>query len=362
MPKVYYHDVASVYPSSELRSLPGASTYAARVLASTRTEDVVILPKETRLHLNWILDHYASVGLPNAQTILFGGYESLRQFPDHELCVSFFSEKVHAVRPDQRWLTSALDLHSKNNFIRVCNSLDIPVPQTTCFFGLHEYKHSRFRPKQFPVYVKKAFSFPGLGVFRCESAHALESVVSGLEFPFQIQASLPEETEFINVQYEIQKKRLIRGTITYQILNGNTHIGNSFPTRFDTGQIYQVTDELARWAQTIGIKGIFVFYVAVTPSGQVLPIECNPCWNGASYFSQVAEKSEVSEWESRNVDFSRRTFDGFSLGELTFDSKRKEGVIIIDWGCVGQGKLGVFVAGSPIVRQDYLVELKYRLR
>ncbi len=362
MAQIYFHDVTSSYPPAELKDLPGVPTYSARVLASTTTDDVVVLPHETRDHLAWILDHYSNIGLQCAHEVVFGGYEVISQYPKHELNVSFFGDKAHEARPNLKRLAATRDMNSKINFINTCKGLGVSVPKTQCFTGQQDYRYADLRFEKPPVFVKKAVSASGFGVFRCDNFAVMRSVISGLDVPFQIQEALPAGTEFLNVQYEVDASgELHRGPITHQILEGNTHSGNYFPIKFDPETIYQVTDNLGVWMATIGLRGIFAFDVAVTPTGEVLPIECNPRCNGATYYSSVAKRFGVEAWESRNIDFPKQTFEGFSLGELAFNRKSNEGIIIVNWGCVGDGKVGVFVAGSPQVRQNYLVELKHRL-
>ncbi len=359
---VCYHEVGDSYPQNELKALPGVPAYAGRKLASTFPGNVIVLPSKIEPHLEWILGHYESIGLQCATEIVFGDYQTLALYPEREVEFFFFGERAHAVRPNQRRRRATENLNSKNNFITTCHNLGVKTPKTVCFWGIQDYKSRPFVLPQGQVYVKKAVSASGKGVYKCKDIHAMNSVISGLDVPFQIQESLPEGTEFLNVQYEVVKGKLLRGTITNQILDGNTHVGNYFPTRFDSEQIYQVTDVLATWSQTIGLEGVFAFDVAITPDGEILPIECNPRQNGASYYSRVADRFGVEAWESRNIDFPRLSFDGFALGELGFSPKRNEGIIIVNWGCVSEGMIGVFVAGSSQVRQDYLAELNHRCR
>lgn len=358
---IYHHDVTTSYPPEELKDLPGVPVYAARVLASTRPQDVAVLPPETQLHYGWIQDHYDAIGLPVAREVVFGRHEAIRRYPDHDLSVFYFGEAEDAVRPNRRWREAAAYLNSKNNFVRLCRDLGVPVPQTVCV----EQPGARgidlvgeVFTRAFPVYVKVAVSASGFGVTRCDGPKEFLGLINSLTVPFQVQEALPLGTQFLNVQYEIGPENLpARGPITFQVLQGNTHSGNCYPTPYQATDIYAVTDPVAAWAVQAGMQGVFAFDVAATPDGRFLPVECNPRWNGASYFSRVAEKLGVTEWQSLNVGFRARSFDGVSLPrDLAFSRQTKEGIVIVNWGCVGDAKLGLFVAGNEATRRAILTE------
>jgi hypothetical protein len=187
-------------------------------------------------------------------------------------------------------------------------------------------------------------------------------VTASLKVPFQVQEALPVGTEFLNVQYEVSPQGLaLPGAVTFQVLRGNTHSGNRSPTPYNLPSIYAVTDPLAKWAAAQGMQGVFAFDVAATPDGRFLPIECNPRWNGASYFSRVAEKLGVAQWESLNVNFKFRSFDSCHLpADLAFSQHNRDGIVIVNWGCVGDGKLGIFAAGNEPTRRSLIEEFQLR--
>lgn len=356
MQTVFQHDVESSYPPAELKNLTGAINYAARVLAVSGQDDVVILPPVTMANLSWVLDHYESVGLSvaRASQILAGNFDTLSGFPEHKPSFFYFGDTAHRVRPNERWLGLASALNSKNNFIRLCEVLGVNTPETTLYDSPRDVTGF---PSKYPVYVKKDVSASGNGVWRCEGQEEFQNVVLGIEGPLQVQEALPDGTRFLNVQYNVLASGLERGLITLQLLKGNSHDGNSFPVIVDQGRVWQQTDILARYAYEHGMCGLFAFDVAMTPAGAVLPIECNPRWNGASYPTVVASKLKVSEWSSHNVDFAARTYDRFKLRELAYSPSSGVGVIVVNWACVGDGKIGVFLAGPPATRAEYLAEL-----
>jgi hypothetical protein len=208
------------------------------------------------------------------------------------------------------------------------------------------------------VYLKKAVSASGFGVWKCTTKARLDRRVKMLCVPYQIQASLPVGTRFLNVQYEVQNERLLNGPITLQILKGESHDGNEYPALYDPSNIRDATDGIAKWAFEQGMRGVFAFDVGITPDDKAFVIECNPRWNGSSYPTRVARKLGVGQWESRNEDFAPRSFEGIDLGELAYAASTREGIVIVNWGCVENGKVGVFVAGGPTVRREYLKEFR----
>lgn len=355
--KVYLHDVGSSYPAAEIAKIPSALLYSARVLASTQPSDVVVLPPGTQHHYPWIVSHYEAIGLPVARTVVFGGHQAVRRYPDRDFSVFFFGQAEHDVRPNQRWYETARRLNSKNGFVQISEQLGVKVPMTICVDVVEEAHGLADTGLIFPVFVKLAVSASGFGVWRCDNVDEFRQLVSTLSAPFQIQAALPEGTEFLNVQYRVSDTgSLVRGAVTAQVLKGNTHAGNRFPTTHDEQRVYAATDVLAQWAANAGIQGVFAFDVAATPDGEFLPIECNPRWNGATYYSHVAEKLLVSNWQALNVTFRACSFDGLELpADLAFNTISGEGVVVVNWGCVGDGKLGILVAGDP-AKQAWLIE------
>ncbi len=359
---VVFHNVITSYPPSELKGLRGVPNYAARVVAASKPGDVVILPPSTMPYLGWARGHFEEVGLRTATEFHPGDSHTmaflLGKLPNHGLDVFFFDEACHKARPHQKWLQQAEYLNSKNNFIQLCEVLGVETPETTIYNKVEEVKGF----PEMPVYVKKAVSASGFGVWRCETDEQFQNIVMLQEAPFQVQEALPIGTQFLNVQYRVASSgQLEHGPVTLQILKGNSHDGNSFPVLCDKHDIWRSTDILARHAFESGMSGVWAYDVAVTTTGQVLPIECNPRYNGASYYSIVAEKLGVQEWESRNLDFRARTYEGFKLGELSYNSNNGLGVVFVNWACAGEGMIGVFLAGPPATRAEYLEELKARV-
>lgn len=361
MGKIVHHAITDSYPSVILKGIKGAEYYAGRILASTNPSDTLILPPELEPECAWALKHYEELGIPCTKDILYGDHKLLKDFPRHELNVFFFGQRAHQMRPDQSWFDTVERFNNKNYFIKTAHEIGVKTPKTVCY----RLGTAVTVPKCFPVYVKLAVSASGVGVWRCKNIDEFDQAVTmsaELGIDFQVQEPLPEGTVFLNAQYEVNHQgRLENGPVTEQILIGNSHNGNLFPTPY-ANQAREVTSVLASQAQQDGIKGVFAFDVAVTPQGEVLPIECNPRYNGCTYNSKVAEALGLKEWQAVNVEFKPQSVQGTksNLDGLGFDQKSKIGIVVVNWGTVGQGKLGLLVAGDDLTRRNYLHEFRRR--
>ena len=121
---------------------------------------------------------------------------------------------------------------------------------------------------------------------------------------------------------------------------------------------WYITDPIAKHIFQEGMLGTFGFDVAVTPNGS-FAIECNPRFNGSVYPAVTAQKLGVNEWLATNVSVKATTLEDVSLGSLEYDSRTGKGVVVVNWGSIVHGKIGVLVAAScGIEQQWYLDELK----
>ena len=113
------------------------------------------------------------------------------------------------------------------------------------------------------------------------------------------------------------------------------------------------------------MKGIFAFDLTLveTPGGGMRfpAIECNPRFNGASYPTVIAQKLDVPEWSAMTFKTKYRRLSDLDLGDLEFDMKTGEGLVIVNWGTLLKGKLVLLLAGSPDYQEALRNELLYRL-
>ena len=360
-PTVYFHDVMSAYPAGVLDELPGVPSYTARALAMSRADrgDAVLIPEIVKPHLPWVRAHYERIGLGVASTVLYGGYETLERFSDHEMSVFIFGDQAHAVRPNQARQQAVRAHNNKNTFIdQICRVVGAPTPHTVCFDYPSQLSEV---PLPYPLFVKGAESASGQDVFRCRHEKDVAQAVAEIakvQPQFQLQAALPEDTVFLNVQYRAVDGQVVRGPITRQILTGNSHDGNIHPSGANESRVWSVTDPLAEYAVREGIEEVWAYDVAWLPDGSFLVIECNPRFNGCTYYSEVARRLDLVAWEARNVQFLPGSFEGIDLGELEY--RRGQGIIVVNWGCVTEQKLGLFIAGTSDERAWYHQEFVRR--
>jgi hypothetical protein len=88
-----------------------------------------------------------------------------------------------------------------------------------------------------------------------------------------------------------------------------------------------------------------------------LPIECNPRYNGSSYPTNIAEKLGAQAWIAKNFKTSFTSLDQIDLKEWEYDPQTGRGAVIVNWGVVGAGKLGILIIGT----EDEQVLIEERL-
>jgi hypothetical protein len=121
---------------------------------------------------------------------------------------------------------------------------------------------------------------------------------------------------------------------------------------------------MAQWLKDRGMQGIFAFDVAVvqTPEGVRFPaIECNPRFNGASYPTIIAQKLDIPEWTARTFKTRHRKLSDIDLSGIEFNNRTGEGLVVVNWGTLLEGKLVLLLAGAKGYQEVLLNELKHRL-
>lgn len=343
--KIFNHDISDASSKEEIMCLSGSTKYSCRSLGLTNPEDIIQLPPDLREYWDTITGHYDRIGLSYTNKVIWdNSFELLRNFQEYELSLYIFGEKAHEVRPDAKWFKIVQTMNSKNNFIVTCNKLSIDVPETQCFESKETLtNYSKF---EFPVYLKISTSVSGLGVIICHNALELRDRISLLEsgISFQVQNEVDAQT-FINIQYFIEGNNCMKLLISEQVLDGFKHAGNKYPTSYDDA--WEVTDPIAMELKKRGMKGYFAFDVAVTKSRKYLAIECNPRINGATYPTIIAKKLGIESWIMKNFVTNVRDFRDLDLKQFEYNHSKKHGIVIVNWGCMNEGKLGVLIAGSP---------------
>jgi hypothetical protein len=205
--------------------------------------------------------------------------------------------------------------------------------------------------------VKADTSVSGRGVVRCADESALRRVLSRISptVPFQLQEEVRNAVAFINVQYRVHKGVLKRGVVTEQLLDGYAHKGNRYPSAYTP---WKHTDPLARYMYQEGIEDVFAFDLAIDAEGGHWILECNPRYNGSSYPSAIAQKLCIPSWSAHSFETRFLALDDVRLGVLEYDPSTKSGAVLVNWGAVQQGMLGVLIAGTTTQQE----ELAHRLR
>ena len=127
---------------------------------------------------------------------------------------------------------------------------------------------------------------------------------------------------------------------------------------------WETVDPIADWMFKHGMKDLFAFDIAVvenTSGPRYLAIECNPRFNGSSYPTGIAHKLGTKSWVSQNFDTQCRSLKELDLGGLEFDPTRGEGVILVNWGSILVGRIGVLLAGPVEIQNELRAALNQRL-
>ena len=348
----------------------GNYLYCGRVLGMSEPEDLIQLHPALQSQWTAITTHYDRLGLTHSQNPIWDvDFERLRQYPDYEPSVFIFGDAVHEKSKDddwfrnqnQDWLDVVEYINSKNNFIRLAQELGVKVPLTICAENKTQLNSDRELP--YPCYLKPAVSVDGVGIFRCANAAELADALIKLEAStaLQIQQEVLAD-KFLNLQYQIVDDKAESLAATEQILDGFAHQGNRYPTAY---QPWELVDPMAQWMAQKGMKGIFAFDVAVVTAKtgtKYYAIECNPRFNGASYPTGIARKLKIESWCSDNFTTRYRSLDEIDLGDLEYDSNTGMGVIIVNWGSILVGKIGVLLAGSIAHQDELRTLLKQKLQ
>lgn len=328
--------------SDEAARALGLFPYIARSLGISNPEDLIQLHPCLKGDWEWISRHFERIGLPFSQNVIWNDdFSVMADHRDREPSVFFFGPRAHNARPDKGWRGTVANFNSKNYFIKTCQILGLPAPDTWLFADKSEIVDVKNFP--FPVYLKIAVSVSGLGVEKCETPQELEKKLEVIPpgLSFQIQQELAADA-FINIQYRVNGCGLERVAATEQVLKGFSHDGNRFPTKY---QPWEITDPVAKIMADSGMKGYFAFDLAIK-NGQSFMIECNPRFNGATYPTIITQKLGVKTWTAKNIRGNLRNFNRIDLGEIEFNPATKNGVVVYNWGSIAEGKLGVILCGS----------------
>ena len=341
------HDILDCSDHDSLDKVLGVHHYSGRVLGSTNPGDILQLNPDLKSHWDWIKEHYQKAGVSHASEIIWqDSFDVMTNFPQHEPSVFFFGDRANDARPDDKWHKIVKKMNSKNEFIKICNNMGIPTPLTWCYDCKSEIDLDDDFP--YPVYLKIAVSVSGLGVVKCNDAIDLENELIKIErkIPLQIQQGVDAFT-FLNLQY-CKNGSLRQVLATEQVLKGNCHIGNAYPTKYHP---WHLTNGIAEEMVSQGMRGYFAFDIAACRENDQVKyyaIECNPRFNGSSYPTNIAKKIGAHRWTAKKITTSVNDFSYVDLGSIQYTPQKKSGVIVVNWGSITEKEIGVMiVADSP---------------
>ncbi|NNF95862.1 MAG: ATP-grasp domain-containing protein [Halobacteria archaeon] len=341
----------------------GNHLYSGRALGLSEPWDIIQLHPDLKPLWQDINDHYNRIGLSHSENVIWNlDLRHLGMHIGYQPSVFYFGPNECKYWGDHEWLETVEYINSKNNFMTLARELGVDVPRTLCFDTVADIGVDAMQEIVYPCYLKAAVSVSGVGICRCENKAEFYEALSKFaeDVPVQVQEEVKTET-FLNMQYRVSGNDVIRLATSEQILDGFVHQGNRVPASHEP---WEAVDAMAYWLKDHGMKGIFAFDVAVvqTERGLRFPaIECNPRFNGASYPTMIAEKLHILAWSAITLSTEDRTLADIDLSDIEFDRMSGEGVIIVNWGTVLEGKLVVLLAGSQTLQQTLAVELAARL-
>ncbi len=341
----------------------GNHLYSGRALGLTEPHDFIQLNPQLKPLWRDITRHYRRIGLSHSENVIW----------DVDICelslhkgfmpsVFFFGPAEASVWNDPAWVEAVEYINSKNNFMALAEEIGIGVPQTRCYDSVDEISEYEILSLNMPCYLKAAVSVSGVGIYRCANREQLRDAMAEFESDIPVQVQEEVKTDlFLNLQYRVIDDQLLRLAATEQILDGCAHQGNRFPSNYEP---WDAIEPMAQWLKDRGMKGIFAFDVAVvqTPDGPRFDaIECNPRFNGASYPTVIAQKLDIPEWLASTFTTRHRRLSDIDLSGIEFDTKTGEGVVIVNWGTLLEGKLVLLLAGSREYQDALFNELLHRL-
>lgn len=363
--KIFNHDIMNCTHEA----VAGNYLYCGRALGLTEPEDIIQLHPALKSEWQAITAHYERIGLSHSQTVVWDtSFSVLTDFPTYDISVFYFGDAVSRNSPTREWFCR-LDPHwfsvveyvnCKNQFTKLAEELGVVIPKTIRFNSKTDIQHYDQLP--YPCYVKPAVSVNGVGIYRCSDQRSLKQALQEIveDIPLQIQQEV-NAAKFLNLQYRMTEQGAERLVATEQILDGCAHLGNCYPTDH---QPWDLVDPIANWMATRGMKGIFAFDVAAVAAADrtdYFAIECNPRFNGASYPTGIAQKLNLSSWANECFKTHCHSLAEIDLSGLEYDPARGTGVVLVNWGSVLVGKLGVLIAGSPEQQRALRERLQQRL-
>ncbi len=321
--------------------------YPSRALCLTRPNDIIQLSPKLEKLWSFIQSHYRRVGLKVTQDVIWS--DNLDEYKASIYSRYDFSgfmgteELLEAY--GLRHIQVASTLNSKTKFMELCVELGISTPET---FWSRDYLSKK---DNFPVsgYFKADESVSGLGVLKYDSPEELDDLVKAYRSSsWQVQRDVMP-VKFLNLQYTLDDFSWKALAMTEQILNGNSHVGNQFPSSvsIETRDYGNILDH----AQKFGFRGVLGLDVLVDAEGKSYVLECNPRLNGSTYPTVTAKRLGVVKWLAISVHSSFRDISEI-LERHSFDGNK--GVVVFNWGALLSDKAGIMIAGDDNYQKEIM--------
>lgn len=340
------HNLGDKYSADILEFIPGGGGLASgRPWCLTHPGDMITMHVSLRAHLPYVGEHYARIGLPVTQQVIWNTDAPVETPPgmvSSTLCT------------DDPQSTRGIGIGDKNTFIRLCEALGVRTPTT------HSSDDLRYLYPSFPVMYKRADGARGIGIVRCTTPEDVYEAIREHGTYYQLQETLPAAA-WLTVQCVAAGGTAQHLATTEEILEGYTHVGDTFPTPYDA---WSVVAPLATHLARCGVRDVLEFNVAVVPEAGthvLLPVSCRRGMSSTTYPTLLCKEFGASAWSARTLYTRRRTFDGLDLTDVEYDHTRRCGIVLINWGIIGIGRLDVACYGTPEEQHNLYQLLEERL-
>lgn len=127
---------------------------------------------------------------------------------------------------------------------------------------------------------------------------------------------------------------------------------------------WSVADSMAKWLFDCGMRGVFAFDIAATQEDDeehFYILECNPRFNGASYYFGTAAKMGLDQWCGTRMATYPRSLASLDIEDLEYDPDTKSGIILVGWGGILNGRLNILITGDTQTQNRLHQEMIRRL-
>lgn len=356
--RIINHDISHFTRSND----PIMRLSSARALGLSNPDDTIQLAPELRSEWPAVVHHYDRIGLLHSHDVIWDtSYAWFAQLAGQEISVQYFNEEVQRHRDHRNWCEVVRYIGSKNNFIHLARELKIAVPRTWCF----DHRSELPDPIVFsyPCYLKaSAPAADGGGLYRCAGAAALREALKqfGARAPLQVQEQIAADS-FVTLHYAVIDGVATRVAVTERHRAGSVQQATRFPSIHAP---WHVVEPMAEWLAAVGLRGAFGFEVAIVADDEApryLAIGCNPWYDDSRYAALIAQQLGLEQWRAFQVDTRKRHLGELDLAGIEYSDFTGSGVVIVNWGTILTGRIGVIVAGPEDVQHQLKVELERRL-